>query len=204
MIILDPFRFAAPAGGSISFISATISGTSSSTPGTHQAGDLIVVIAENKTNDTAIGFWSGYTTLLTGAVTGAMAVRISWKIAEDGSESGGSWSSSTRTQTLVYRGAHATTPFGTTAKTESASASQIPTLPALTPGSPPALILGAILMNSATLVTNAYSGFTQRTGGSAFTWTGDTNGKVASIAATGNGQTLTTAYIAASAEMIPA
>jgi hypothetical protein len=201
MILLDPFRFAAPAGGSISFINATISGTSGSTPGAHQIGDLIVVVALNKADSTAIGTVAGYTSLITGSVSGVMAARIAWKIAESTAESGGSWPGSTRTQTLVYRGAHATTPFGNTAKSEIASASVTPTLPALTPSSPPALILGAILMNTNTLVTNAYSGFTQRTGGGAFTWTGDTNGASAGIGLTGNGQTLTTAYVAFSAEM---
>ena len=98
-----------PALKIVSYVSSLISiGATGAFP-SHQAGDLLVVVAVGATAipSLASGFTSAYT-----SSEGTMGVRVAYRFATASNTANGTWSGASWVSTYTFRNADTTTPFG--------------------------------------------------------------------------------------------
>ena len=85
-------------------------GVNSATLPAHQAGDLILAFVFRDGSTTLPTQPSGWTTLASrfSSLAGAASSRLSYKIAQSGSETSGTWTNATAAIFVIYRGAYTT------------------------------------------------------------------------------------------------
>lgn len=88
-----------------------VGSSNSSTLPAHAAGDLILAFSYRSANATPPTLASGYTSAFT-ISDASGSLRVGYKIATSGSESGGTWTNSTANLFSIYRGTDQSTPIG--------------------------------------------------------------------------------------------
>lgn len=97
----------------LSYVGAAGANADNVTLPSHQAGDLIIIMAGNRGPGTpSPSLASGYTSLDAFANFVHYSERIGYKYAASSSETSGSWSNATDVLALVYRGIKTGGPFG--------------------------------------------------------------------------------------------
>src|SRR5688572_21308779 len=100
----------------ISFVSAASTASNTIALPTHTTGDMILIAVRNEDGLGAPALESGFTNIEShfgGAICGW---RIAYKIAASEAETSGTWGTSNRISSVVYRGIHTASPVGATQK----------------------------------------------------------------------------------------
>ncbi len=100
-----------PPADKVQYIASQVnSGTSVTSMPAHQAGDLIVIVAQSISSAPPT-LASGWTEAHTSTGT-TRPLRVGWKVATATNTQSGVWNGATTLMTYVFRGADTTTPFG--------------------------------------------------------------------------------------------
>ena len=161
------FAVTVPAG--ISFVGGNaVAGTSIAIP-THQAGDLIVIFAYERSagavpTPTPPVLGAGFTNIGSSDSGSSNASTFGYRVATDGSTTSGTWTNATNLIVQVYRGVNASTPVGATANGGASSGTVTYPALSLTNTSGTSWVAGfAGSRSSNTTIENPPSGMTNKT-----------------------------------------
>lgn len=170
---------------------------------THQAGDMIIIVAGRYDAATAPSLPAGWTEIVSDTVSAggfSLGYRVGYKFATAGSETSGTWTNATRMAVAVYRNAVS---IGNIAASKATDSSRI-TWPALSLDSPPGLVLGFAAHAAAAGSGSPPAGYTFRgmaPSSSARAIIMDTGGPVPSVSLALSPSTANTTWLTSTVEL---